>query len=145
MSSNPCDEPLEVNIRPSRLIAGLLLAIHITAALVVAQLPFSMLTRLILLLAVLGSLMWNMVLYWRRTPKRVHWQRDGGWEITDYRDQVEPVELLPQAHLGNWIVVAHFRNPKNRKHRSVMLARDSCAANSLRRMRVLLRYGAPRS
>lgn len=145
MSSNPYGEPLEILIRPSRLIASLLLAIHITAALIVAQLPVSMLARLVVMLAVLGSLMWNLVLYWQRTPKRLRWQLEGGWRITDYQQHEESVELLPQAHLGNWIVVAHFRSATGGKRRTVMLARDSCSATSLRCLRVLLRYGSPKS
>lgn len=143
MSSPAYGERLEINLRPSRLIAALLFAIHITAAVVCAQLPLSLLGRLVILLAVLGSLMWNVVLYWRRTPKRLMWSREEGWRITDHNGVMEAVELLPEAHLGNWIVIAHFRS-LNSKRRTVMLARDSCSANSLRRLRVLLRYGVPK-
>lgn len=145
MSSNPCGEPLDILIRPSRLIASLLLAIHITAALIVSQLPISVLARLVMMLAVLGSLMWNLVLYWRRTPKRLRWQFESGWQISDYQQHEEAVELLPQAHLGDWIVVAHFKSAAGGRRRTVMLARDSCSAQSLRRLRVLLRYGAPKA
>ncbi|MGH8282865.1 MAG: protein YgfX [Gammaproteobacteria bacterium] len=143
MSSNPYGEPLEINIRPSRLVATLLFAIHITAAAVCAQLPLSLLSRLVILLAVLGSLMWNIVIFWRRTPKRLQWSPEEGWRITDYNKVTCAVEILPEAHLGNWIVIAHFRTPQ-RKRRSVMLARDSCSAHNLRRLRVMLRYGTPK-
>ncbi|MGH8279806.1 MAG: protein YgfX [Gammaproteobacteria bacterium] len=143
MSSNRYSEPLEIEIRPSRLIAGMLLAMHATAAVILAEVPVSMLARLVILLAVVGSFMWNVVLYWHRTPRRLSWRPEAGWQVTDYRGRSEALELLPQAHLGAWIVVAHFRAPGHGRRRSVMLARDSCSAQSLRRLRVMLRYGAP--
>ncbi|MGH8402548.1 MAG: hypothetical protein ACRESO_03955, partial [Gammaproteobacteria bacterium] len=108
MSSNPYGEPLEINIRPSRLIATLLFAIHITAAVVCTQLPLSLLSRLVILLAILGSLMWNIVIFWRRTPKRLQWSLEEGWRITDYGNVIQAVDILPEAHLGNWIVITHF-------------------------------------
>lgn len=144
MSSSPCGAPLEINIRPSRVIAALLLMIHVTAAIVVTQLPVPIFARLIILLAVIGSFMWNVVLYWHRTPKSIRWQPDAGWLISDHRNRTESVELLPQAHLGNWLTVAHFRTMRTGKRRSVMLAGDSCSGDSLRRLRVLLRYGTPK-
>ncbi|MGA9852344.1 MAG: protein YgfX [Gammaproteobacteria bacterium] len=143
MSSNPYGEPLELDIRPSRLIATLLFAIHVTAAVICTQLPISLLSRLIILLAILGSLMWNVVIFWRRTPKRLQWSPEEGWRITAPDGVIETVELLPEAHLGNWIVIAHFRT-SDHKRRAVMLARDSCNAKNLRHLRVMLRYGTPK-
>ncbi|MGH8281421.1 MAG: protein YgfX [Gammaproteobacteria bacterium] len=143
MSSNPYGEPLEINIRPSRLIATLLFAIHITAAVVCMQLPLSLLSRLVILLDILGSLMWNIVIFWRRTPKRLQWSPEKGWRITDYSNVIHAVEILPEAHLGNWIVIAHFRTSE-RGRRAVMLARDSCSADNLRRLQIMLRYGTPK-
>ncbi|MGH8397069.1 MAG: protein YgfX [Gammaproteobacteria bacterium] len=143
MSSNPYGEALEINIRPSRLIATLLFAIHISAAVVCTQLPLSLLSRLVILLAILGSLMWNIVIFWRRTPKRLHWSLEEGWRITDYSNVTHAVEILPQAHLGNWIVIAHFRTSE-RKRWAVMLSRDSCSTDNLRRLRIMLRYGTPK-
>ncbi|MGB9429295.1 MAG: protein YgfX [Gammaproteobacteria bacterium] len=143
MSSPTYGEPLELDIRPSRLIATLVFAIHVTAAVICSQLPVSLLSRLVILLAILGSLMWNVVIFWRRTPRRLQWSPEEGWRITEHNGVVQSVEILPQAHLGNWIVIAHFRT-SDRKRRAVMLARDSCSADSLRRLRVMLRYGTPK-
>lgn len=134
--------PLEINIRPSRQVASLLLAIHLTAAVVISQLPIPLFSRLIILAAILASLAWNGVLFWQRTPKRLMWSREQGWRITDRKGVTRDMELLPQAYLGNWFMVAHFRTPE-KKRRSVILARDSCSADGLRRLRVMLRYGTP--
>ncbi|HKT32009.1 MAG TPA: protein YgfX [Gammaproteobacteria bacterium] len=143
MSSPAYGEPLEINIRPSRQVASLLLAIHLTAAVVISQLPMPLLSRLIILAAILVSLAWNGVMFWRRTPKRLLWSREQGWRITDRRGITHDLDLLPQAYLGNWMLVAHFQTAGG-KRRAVMLARDSCSADSLRRLRVMLRYGAPK-
>jgi len=134
--------PLEINIRPSRQVASLVLAIHLTAAVICSQLPLSLLSRVVILLGILVSLIWNGVLFWRRTPKRLLWSQEEGWRIKDHKGTLQRVELLPQAYLGNWITIAHFRTSKGRR-RTVMLARDSCSGDSLRRLRVLLRYGTP--
>lgn len=141
VSSRSYGERLELNIRPSRLLASLVLAMHATAAAIVVTLPLALLSRLVLALAVLGSLMWNGVLYWRRTPRRLLWSAEQGWRITDYRNVTREATLLPGAYLGQWFIVAHFRLPGG-KRRAVVLARDSCSAEGLRRLRVLLRYGA---
>lgn len=135
-------EPLELNIRPSRQAASLVLAIHLTAAVVTAQLPLNFLSHLVILLAILVSLVWNGVMFRRRTPKRLMWSREQGWRITDRNDVTHNMELLPQAYVGSWLLVAHFRSSRG-KRRAVMLARDSCSADGLRRLRVMLRYGTP--
>lgn len=144
MSSTPYSEPLEFEIRPSRLMATLLFAMHVTAAVVCVQLPLAVSSRLVIFLAILGSLMWNVVIFWRRTPKRLRWSLEGGWSITDYRGTTQNMELMPEAHLGSWFVIAHFRTSAG-KRRAVMLARDSCSMQGLRRLRILLKYGVPKS
>jgi len=144
VSSTPYSEPLEFEIRPSRLMATLLFAIHVTAAVVCVQLPLAVSSRLAILLAILGSLMWNVVIFWRRTPKRLRWSLEGGWSITDYRGVTQNMELMPEAHLGSWFVIAHFRTSVGKQH-AVMLARDSCSMQGWRRLRVMLKYGIPKN
>ncbi|HET7651060.1 MAG TPA: protein YgfX [Gammaproteobacteria bacterium] len=144
MSSKPYVEPLILDIRPSHLIAMLVLMIHVIAALVCAQLPLSLLSRLVLLLAVTGSLMCNGVLYRKRTPRRLSWSQEQGWRLTGRDGRNLEVELLPEAYIGGWLLVARFRDATGRTH-AVMLAQDSARADGLRRLRVLLRFGTPKS
>lgn len=144
MSSTPYGEPLEIEIRPSRLIATLLFATHVTAAVISLQLPLAPLSRLVIFLAILGSLMWNVVIFWRRTPRRLRWSLEDGWRITDYRGNNQAMELMPSAHLGSWFVIAHFKTPSG-KRCTEMLARDSCNPEGLRRLRIMLKYGAQKS
>lgn len=140
MSSNGSGERLELSVRPSRLLASLLLAMHATAAIIVVSLPVTLLNRLVLALAVLGSLMWNGVLYRRRLPRRLVWSAEQGWRIIDYRNMVHEAELLPGAYLGEWFLVLPFRLAGGRRT-TLTLGRDSLTAEGLRRLRVLLRYG----
>ncbi|MGA9855972.1 MAG: protein YgfX [Gammaproteobacteria bacterium] len=144
MSSTAYREPLEFEIRPSRLIAALLFVIHVTAAVICLQLPLAPLSRLVIFLAILGSLMWNVVIFWRRTPRRLRWCLEDGWCITDYHGISQAMELVPAAHLGSWFVIAHFKTLSG-KQRTVMLARDSCSAEGLRGLRMMLKYGVPKS
>lgn len=144
VSSPTYGEPLEINIRPSRQVASLVLAIHLTAAAVITQLPLPLPSRLIILVAIPVSLVWNGLMFWRRTPKRLMWSREQGWRITDRKGVTHNMELLPQAYVGNWMLVAHFRGSQG-KRRAVMLARDSCSADGLRRLLVMLRYGTPKN
>ena len=103
MSSPAYGEPLELNIRPSRQVASLVLAIHLTAAAVTAQLPLNMLSHSIILMAVLVSLVWNGVMFWRRTPRRLMWSRELGWRITGRNGMTQNMELLPRAYIGSWL------------------------------------------
>ena len=143
MSSKSYVEPLILDIRPSRLIATLVLTMHVIAALVCAQLPVSLLNRLVLLLAVIGSLMCNGVLYRRRTPRRLSWSQEQGWRITTRDGKELGVELLPDGYLTAWLIIVRFRDETAKTH-VVMLAQDSARASGLRRLRVLLRFGTPK-
>lgn len=143
MSSKYYVEPLILEIRPSRLIAILVLTMHVITALVCAQLPVSLFSRLVLLLAVIGSLMCNGVLYRKRTPRRLFWSQEQGWRITTRDGRELEVELLPDHYLGAWLVIVRFRD-QDRKTQTVMLAQDSARPDGLRRLRVMLRFGTPK-
>lgn len=144
MSSTPFGEPLDLSIRPSRLIATLLVAMHLMAIVVCAPLPLPTVYRAALLLAILSAFFWNCFIYVQRTPRRLHWSPELGWTIVDRKGKSIEVKLLPEAYLNTWLVVAHFRDERG-KRRTVMLAKDSARADGLRRLRVLLRYGTPRN
>ena len=142
VSSTPFGEPLDLSVRPSRLIATLLVGMHLTAIVVCAPLPLPVVYRAALLLAILSAFFWNVFVYVQRTPRRLHWSPELGWTIVDRKGVNHEVKLLPEAYLSTWLVIAHFKDEKG-KHRSVMLANDSARADGLRRLRVLLRYGTP--
>ena len=144
MSSTPFGEPLDLSIRPSRLIATLLVGMHLTAIVVCAQVPVPMTWRAALLLAILSAFFWNVFVYVQRTPRRLHWSPELGWSVVDRKGVSHEVKLLPEAYLSSWLIIAHFSDERG-KRRTVMLANDSARPDGLRRLRVLLRYGTPRS
>lgn len=143
MSSTPYGEPLELLLRPSRLIGTLLCLMHMAAVLVVAPLPIIFSWRVVLLFAVVSSFFWNLYIYMQRTPKRVHWSRELGWTLTDRQGKEHPVTLLPEAYLSPWLVIPHFKDEQG-KRRTVMIAQDSVRPDAFRHLKVLLRYGAPK-
>lgn len=143
MSSTPYGEPLELLIRPSRIIATLLVTLHLLALAASAPLPLPFLWRAVLVLSILAAIVNNGLLYLKRTPRRLHWSPEEGWTLTTRDGKDHEVELLPEAYLSNWLVVVHFRDERG-KRRAVMLAQDSVRAEGFRRLKVLLRYGLPK-
>jgi len=143
VSSTPFGEPLDLSVRPSRLIATLLVGMHLTAIVLCAGLPVSVEYRAALLLAILSAFFWNLWSYAQRTPRRLHWSPELGWTLVDRKGKSIEVKLLPEAYLSSWLVIAYFKDERG-KRRTVMLANDSARPDGLRRLRVLLRYGTPR-
>ena len=143
MSSNPYAAPLDLLVRPSWLVATLLLFMHVAAILICGQLSIAYAYRGVLILGVVGAFIWNSFLYLRRTPRRVHWSPEEGWSLTDRKGATQAVELLPEAYISQWLVLAHFKDEKG-KRRTAMLAQDSVRPDGFRHIKVLLRYGTPR-
>lgn len=144
MSSTPFGEPLDLSIRPSRLIATLLVGMHLTAIVVCAPLPLPALWIWSLLLAILSAFFWNAYLYMERTPRRLHWSPELGWTLVDRKGKSHDVKLSPEAYVSSWLIVAHFKDEAGKRY-TVLLAQDSARLDGLRRLRVLLRLGMPRT
>lgn len=143
MSSNPYAAPLDLLVRPSRLVATLLLFMHVTAIFICGQLPIAFSYRGVLILGVVGAFIWNASVYLHRTPRRVHWSPEEGWTLTDRRGAATAVELLPEAYLSQWLVLAHFKDGNGKRH-TAMLAQDSVRPDGFRHLKVLLHYGVPK-
>lgn len=143
MSSSPYVAPLDLLVRPSRLVATLLLFMHGTAILICEQLPIVFGYRAILILGVVGAFVWNVALYFKRTPRRVHWSPEEGWTLTDYRGKAQAVELMPEAYLSQWLVLVRFMDGQGMRL-TAMLAQDSVPPAGFRYLKVLLRYGTPK-
>lgn len=144
MSSTPYGEPLEALVRPSRLVAVLLCLMHMLAVLVCAPLPIPFDYRIALLLAIIAAFFWNMYTFMQRTPKRVHWSREEGWDVTDRHGVKHVLQPQPEVYIGTWLVVAYFKDEAGKK-RTIMLAQDSVRVDAFRRIKVLLRYGTPKA
>lgn len=143
MSSTPYGEPLELIVRPSRIVLTLLCTMHTLAALVCAPLPLPFSYRIGLLLAILGAFCWNLRTLMQRTPRRLHWSPEQGWSIIDRSGKEHFLKPMPEAYISNWLVVGYFKDEAGKK-RTVMLAQDSVRAEGFRRLKVLLRYGTPK-
>ena len=144
MSSTPYGEPLEAIVRPSRLVTVLLSLMHMLAVLVCVPLPIPFDYRVALLLAIVSAFFWNMYTLMQRTPRRVHWSKEEGWGITDRHGVEHALQAQPEVYIGNWLVVAYFKDEVG-KNCTVLLAQDSVRIDAFRRIKVLLRYGTPKS
>lgn len=144
MSSRPFGEPLDLSIRPSALIATLLIGMHLVALVLCAGLPLPLNYRAALLLAILSAFFWNAAVYVQRSPRRLRWSSEFGWSIVDRKGVTHAVRLHAQAYMSAWLVMAYFRDDKGRR-RTVMLANDSARPDGLKRLRMMLRYGAPKA
>jgi len=143
VSSTPYGAPLDIAIRPSRLIATLICGMHLLAVIVCVQIPLPLSYRAALLLAIVAAFFWNGYLYTRRVPRRLSWSVEQGWRLTDHMGVSHDLDLLPEAYIGPWLVTAHFRDERRRR-RTMLLAQDSTSPDNLRRLKVLLRYGVPK-
>ncbi|HLW74656.1 MAG TPA: protein YgfX [Gammaproteobacteria bacterium] len=143
MSSTPYGEPLELLIRPSPLMATLLCLMHMAAIAVCTPLPISLAYRAAIVIGIVCAFFWNGYVFIQRTPRRLHWSPEEGWTLTDRKGTQHEVRLLPEAYLGPWLVIAHFKDERG-KRMTVMLAQDSVRAEGFRRLKVLLRYGTPK-
>jgi hypothetical protein len=143
VSSTPYGEPLELLIRPSRLMATVLCLMHMAAVAVCAPLPIPLAYRAAIMLGIVCAFFWNGYVYLQRTPRRLHWSPEEGWTLTDRAGNAREVQLLPEAYISQWLVIAHFKDERG-KRSTVMLAQDSVRAEGFRRLKVLLRYGTPK-
>ena len=144
MSSTPYGEPLELLIRPSRIIVTLLCLMHMAAIAACTPLPIPLQYLAAIVVAVVCAFFWNGYVYFQRTPKRLHWSPEMSWTLTDRKGVEHAVTLLPEAYLSPWLVIAHFKDERG-KRRTVMLAQDSVRMEGFGRLKVLLRYGTPKS
>jgi len=123
---------------------SLICLMHLTAITVCAPLPIPLEYRAAIGAAVVFAFFWNGYVYFQRTPKKLHWSPELGWTLTGWRGGDSAVTPLPEAYISPWLVIAHFKDEQG-KHRTVMVAQDSVRADAFRRLKVLLRYGPPKT
>jgi hypothetical protein len=140
MSSTAFATPLNLELRPSRRLAGFLLAAHGGA---LALLPFTSLPLWAMItvgLAVLASLT-------RLLPRfatlghpdavtRLVWPAGDEWQLSSRGGQQDSGVLLPGAYVHPSLVILPFRTGRGR--RSVPILPDMLDADSFRRLRVRL-------
>jgi toxin CptA len=140
--SNRYATPLRLEPGRSVQLAGWLLAVHVTAMLLVPWLPLPSLAQLALGCALLGNLLWI---------GSQHALRITRWSLRSFTWQIGPVcrvqlvsgvefdaVLGPQAFVQPWLVILPYRVSRWRSHYLLLLP-DMLDPDTLRRLRVRLR------
>lgn len=155
MSSPKSAPPLKVDLRPSRWLAGLILIAHggALAVLVPLALPVWALAPLVGLIT--GSLVYTLkthaMLRGPLTIRRVVWDSDNDWLLHAASGEQLAVRLLPGSYVHPLLVILNFEletAPQrggllNTRRRSIVLAKDSADATTLRQLRARLNFFKP--
>ncbi len=151
MSSPKSAPPLKVELRPSRWLASLILFAHggALAVLVPLALPIWALAPLVGLIT--GSLVYTLkthaMLRGPLTIRRVVWDSDNDWSLHAASGEQLAVRLLPGSYVHPLLVILNFEleAPPQRgaRRRSIVLAKDSADATTLRQLRARLNFFRP--
>lgn len=155
MSSPKSAPPLKVDLRPSRWLAGLILFAHggALAVLVPLSLPVWALGPLVGVIT--GSLVYTLkthaMLRGPLTIRRVVWDSDNDWLLHAASGEQLAVRLLPGSYVHPLLVILNFEletAPQrggllNARRRSIVLAKDSADATTLRQLRARLNFFKP--
>ena len=133
---------LYVELRPSRILYALLLAIHGGALAILLLAPLSWPPRILLALLLLLSLR-HSVARWallerRRSVVALARDRSGEWRVTLAGGEELEVRLLPDSFVSTWLVVLNFSLAESSGSLSAVILPDMLDGNTLRRLRVLL-------
>ena len=158
MSSPKSAPPLKVELRPSRWLASLILLAHggALAVLVPLTLPVWALAPLVGLIT--GSLIYTLkthaMLRGPLTIRRVVWDSDNDWLLHAASGEQLAARLLPGSYVHPLLVVLNFELETSAagalrgrlfsiRHRSIVLAKDSADAPTLRQLRARLNFFMP--
>lgn len=136
--------PLRLAVRPSWRLAGLLLALHGAALMLILPLPLPAWGKLLPGGAVLASALITLnvhaLLYAKRAVVRLTWEGDGLWRLRTAAGREYTARLLPGSYANAALVILNFALHDSRwRRRSVVLLPDAVDATTLRQLRVRLR------
>jgi len=138
------DPQLSIRIRASRQLCSFLLLVH-TMALgsvpLIAARPAIRLLLLTLILASLAAELLRHIRSLRHGELRIGYA-DGQWSLSEAGKQA-PCRLRADTAIFGGLIVLRFQMHNRRRPRSFVLMSDSCGADELRRLRVLLRTRGP--
>lgn len=135
---------IDVRLRPSFVLALLLVLAHAAAMIAVAMLPLSLWLRVIACLVLLGSAAYAVPVHAFRTGARactaLHLSADGNCAL-QFNDAARlSGTLLPGWFVTPALLVLRVRCRGERWARGIVLLSDSADADELRRLRIFLRF-----
>ena len=150
--------PLKLDLRPSRWLASLILFAHGGALVVLMPLTLPIWALAPLVGLITGSLIYTLkthaMLRGPLTIRRVIWDSDNDWSLHAASGEQLAVRLLPGSYVHPLLVILNFELeslPANAprgllfstRRRSIVLAKDSADATTLRQLRARLNFFRP--
>lgn len=142
MSSQRSAEPLYLQLKPSRLLAGFLVLGHATAAVALTYIPMPLSARVLFALMLASSLYRNLrvhvLLCAPRSLLRLVWEVSGKWRVWDAFGNEHEATLAPDCFVNSKLVILSL-HLEGLGRRAVLLLPDSLDTEVLRRLRARLR------
>jgi hypothetical protein len=139
-------EKLMLQLGSSRLLGIHVALTHALACAVICWSAFYEPFLLSLLLPLVVSARRSWVLQVSRTApaaiRSLESLADGEWRLIDRKGRVVTARLAPQNFVAPWMTILTFRLGRFRR-RHIVLLRDNCDLDGVRRLRVRLRTSAP--
>lgn len=135
---------LKIGLRPSRMLAAILAAVHCAAIILVVLVPLPQWLKAAAITALLVSLafyVWQTALL--RSPHAVvaiEVASDETFSVQTRRGDWLGCEVLGSTYVASFLTVLNLREPEKRTVRHVVVLPDSMDADDFRRLRVWLRW-----
>ena len=130
--------PLELELSPSQRQTYVLIFIHLLAVLSILLLPWPIILRWLLVLAVLA------VSVWLSRKKKLYdlivWQAGNHWLLKS-KNSSTTAELLTESFMTSWLIILLFK-VENHGRCAVLIWPDSVRPDVFRRLRVRLKLEA---
>lgn len=144
MSSHGSAPPIEIELRRSRRVAGFLFVSHALALGAAAYAHLPPVAAAAIAATVLTSFILNFrrhcALEGRRAVRRVVWNAEGRWTVTDGEGRVHESTLEPNPTVTPELVILRLRGADG-VTRTALLLSDSADQDQVRRLRARLRLG----
>lgn len=131
----------EIELKSSRLLGWIVLLMALLGCLAIALAALPLAIKWALAAAVASGLGFALLRH-RSAPPRLRLGRQGGLQLKAGSADWMAASVLHDSFVSTWLCVVRLQ--VDGKRRTLTLLPDSAAAESLRRLRVLLRWGAHR-
>jgi len=142
MSSKKYAAPLQLEIRPSRILLVVLLLLHLSAIVILITLPMPAILMFVLsiVLILIGAHL--MSLHALRSSEKavtkIIWDANDEWLLSGSARQNVKVDLLGDSYVHPKLTILRFKEPDKMWSNSVVLLKDNIDENDFRRLRVRL-------
>lgn len=130
---------LDIDLRPSKLFALLLIVISIGSLIIVALSIFTLANKILLsLLVILYTLLIAYREFWKHVSIRII-ADSNGWRIGK-NSQLSPIKILGESTVTRWGCVIRYKVENSFFTKTCLVFRDSVGQDEFRQLLVALRY-----